>query len=168
MGSGTARATTDAGPAVGDLAPAFTLPTTTGATIRRHDYRGRRHLVLAFAHGPGCAACAALLRDLAARYDAFRAEGAEVLAILPAEAAVAAPLTRDLPYPVLCDRDGGARARYGAQDPDGAPRATLLVADRYGEVVWRATEPDGPAAGHGLAADEALALVELLQVRCSL
>lgn len=167
MVSGTARATTDAGPAVGDLAPAFTLPTTTGATIRRHDYRGRRHLVLAFAHGPGCAACAALLRDLAGRYDAFRAEGAEVLAILPAEACDA-PLARDLPYPVLCDRDGTTRSRYGAQDSDGAPRATLLVADRYGEVVWRATEPDGPAAAHGLAAAEALSLVVLLQVRCSL
>jgi peroxiredoxin Q/BCP len=167
MVGGTTRATTT-GPAVGDLAPAFTLPAATGATIRRHDYRGRRHLVLAFLHDPGCDACVALLRGLAGRYDAFRAEDAEVLAILAVDASEVADLVSDLPYPVLGDRDGAVRARYGAQDPDGMPRATLFVADRYGEIVWRAAEPVGTSPAHGLAADEALSLVELLQVRCSL
>lgn len=35
-------------PQVGELAPDFTLPATTGGTISLAQYRGARHVVLAF------------------------------------------------------------------------------------------------------------------------
>ena len=168
------------GPGVGDLIPPFTLEAVGGGVVRRHDYRGRRHLILVFTHGIGCPSCAALLETLAARYADYRAEGAEVLAFLPADeprCAARADGARALPYPMLCDSEGRARARYGARTPAGEPLAALLVADRYGEVVLRAVADEAPdrstravptAACHGLPLDEVLPLVGLLQVRCSI
>ena len=169
------------GPGVGDLIPPFTLEAVGGGVVRRHDYRGRRHLILAFTHGIGCPSCAALLETLAGRYADYRAEGAEVLAFLPADETgcgaqadgAAAP-----PYPLLCDAGGRVGARYGARTLAGEPLAALLVADRHGEVVLRAvtgegsnsTTPAAPTAAalHGLPLDEVLPLVSLLQVRCSI
>ena len=169
------------GPGVGDLIPPFTLEAMGGGVVRRHDYRGRRHLILVFTHGIGCPSCAALLETLAARYADYRAEGAEVLAFLPADeprCPARADGARALPYPLLCDSEGRARARYGARTPAGEPLAALLVADRHGEVVLRAVAGEGehssaPAAStdtafHGLPLDEVLPLVSLLQVRCSI
>ncbi len=37
-----------AGPGVGDVAPAFALPASTGGTVRLADFAGNRHVVLAF------------------------------------------------------------------------------------------------------------------------
>jgi peroxiredoxin len=169
------------GPAVGDLIPPFTLEAVGGGVVRRHDYRGRRHLILAFTHGVGCPSCAALLEALAGRYADYRAEGAEVLAFLPADESrciAQAGGAAALPYPLLCDAEGRVGARYGARTPAGEPLAALLVADRHGEVVLRAvageasnsSTPAAPtaAAFHGLPLNEVLPLVSLLQVRCSI
>ncbi len=169
------------GPGVGNLIPPFILEAVGGGMVRRHDYRGRRHLILVFTHRAGCPSCAALLEALAARYADYRAEGAEVLAFLPADESRCVAQTDSagaLPYPLLCDADGRVGARYGAQTPTGEPLAALLVADRYGEVVLQAVAGDAsnsstPAAAadaalHGLPLDEVLPLVGLLQVRCSI
>ena len=174
----------------GELLPPFMLPTVGGETIRRHDYRGRRHLALYFADAVDCAACRAALAALAERYSDCRAAGAEVLAILPGsfpallsardggEGREARMTTRPsplaprpsplagAPYPVLCDAEGRVRERYGACTATGEPRAALFVADRYGEIVLRAVAARGE--GHGMPVDEVLPLLELLQVRCAI
>ena len=175
-----AGAEAEAGPQEGELILPFTLTTVAGRVVRRHDYRGRRHLLLFFAHGSGCAACAAVLDGLAARHADYRAEGAEVLAFLPGDGAggrspdpAVAPA---LPYPLLRDDDGRVGERYGARTATGEPRAALFVADRHGEVVLRAVAAEGPVGAaprvpgalHGLPLDEALPLVALLQVRCAI
>ena len=179
----------------GELLPPFTLPAIGGETIRRHDYRGRRHLALYFADAVDCAACRAALDTLAERYGDCRAAGAEVLAILPADSAGdgvegrgpsgegrgasshprSSPLA-GAPYPVLCDAEGRVRERYGACTATGEPRAALFVADRHGEIVLRAVAAHRPVGGdgaprgegHGLPVDEVLPLLELLQVRCAI
>ena len=169
------------GPGVGDLIPPFTLEAVSGGVVRRHDYRGRRHLILVFTHGVGCPSCAALLETLAGHYADYRAEGAEVLAFLPADESRCSAQADDagaLPYPLLCDAGGRVGARYGARTPAGEPLAALLVADRHGEVVLRAVAGEAPnsstpaapadAALHGLPLDQVLPLVGLLQVRCSI
>ena len=169
------------GPGVGDLIPPFTLEAVGGGVVRRHDYRGRRHLILVFTHGTDCPSCAALLETLAGRYADYRAEGTEVLAFLPADESrcvAQADGAVALPYPLLCDAESRVGARYGARTPEGEPLAALLVADRHGEVVLRAvageasnsSTPAAPTAAgfHGLPLDEVLPLVGLLQVRCSI
>src|SRR5919199_2264715 len=93
------------GPGVGDLIPPFALEAVGGGVVRRHDYRGRRHLILVFTHGAGCPSCARLLAALAGRYADYRTEGAEVLAFLPADEApcgARAGGAGALPYPLLC------------------------------------------------------------------
>ena len=159
----------------GELLPPFMLPTVGGETIRRHDYRGRRHLALYFADAVDCAACRAALAALAERYSDCRAAGAEVLAIIPADNAgdgvegrgpsgegrrasshprssALGPQPSPLagaPYPVLCDAEGRVRERYGACTATGEPRAALFVADRHGEIVLRAVAAHRPVGGDG-------------------
>ena len=45
LGAGVSRA---ASPAVGDMAPDFTLATTAGGNTTLSDYRGKKNVVLAF------------------------------------------------------------------------------------------------------------------------
>ncbi len=45
LGAGVSRA---ASPAVGDMAPDFTLATTAGGDASLSDYRGKKNVVLAF------------------------------------------------------------------------------------------------------------------------
>lgn len=158
------------GPQPGELIPPFIARAVDGRAIRRHDYKGRRHLVLFFAHDAGCAACRAALAALAAAYPALREEGGEVLAFLPV-AAGAAGAAEALPYQVVVGEAGELHGRYGARSATGEPLPALFVADRYGEVVLRAIGRVGAADGaprHGLPLDEVLPTLALLQVRCSL
>lgn len=45
---GAAVGANAAGPRVGEVAPAFALPASTGGTVRLADFAGNRHVVLAF------------------------------------------------------------------------------------------------------------------------
>ena len=158
----------------GDLLPPFMLRAVDGATVRRADYRGRRHLVLCFVPEALSAASRALLVALARCHDAHRAAGAETLAVVPAGTAgeEIAQVLRALPYPVLYDAGGVVQAGLGARDAAGEPAPALCVADRYGEIALRAVGRPAPdlsaAADLGLPLDDILPTLELLQVRCSL
>jgi peroxiredoxin len=110
-----------------------------GEAVAPRRYRGRRQLVLVFAHNPGCRQCQDLLSALAARHDDYAEEEAVVLAIVPLPVDEAAGLARDLalPFPVLADSDGSAHARFGALLPGGGYGSDVYVTDRYGEVQAR-------------------------------
>ncbi len=67
--------------AVGDTAPDFTLPAQTGGTVRLHDLRGQKAIVLYFYpkdHTSGCTAEACAFRD---SYEVFTEAGAEVVGV---------------------------------------------------------------------------------------
>lgn len=119
-------------PREGSLLPAFTLPTTDGREVRVRAFRGRRSLAIFFVHGTDCAACTQTLSDAVARYDAYAAEDAEVIAVVPAEPTQVAALRAGLaaPYPVLVDQDAVVFERYRLQ---AGTDAAVLVTDRYGE-----------------------------------
>lgn len=152
------------GLSVGQLIPSFTACTRAGQEITRRQYKGRRHLVLIFTHGAACAGCRALLTALAAGYDACRAEGAEVLAFVPVEAM---PVTGvlEVQFPVLV-APPALYARFGALAPDGAVQPALYLADRYGEVVWRALGDQDDS--HAIEVAEIVPLVERLAMVCAL
>ena len=98
---------------VGQSAPDFTLPTTSGAAFRLAGLRGR-HVVLYFYpkdDTPGCTAEACSFRD---QYEDFRELGAEVVGISSDSEQSHQKFTQKhrLPFELLADTDGKVRKLY--------------------------------------------------------
>ncbi|UYZ64386.1 peroxiredoxin [Hymenobacter weizhouensis] len=105
----------------GELAPDFSLPTTSGDTFRLSDYRGKRAVVLFFYpkdDTPGCTAEACLFRD---QYQDFQDLGAEVVGVSSDSEASHQRFAdkHGLPFPLLADAGGQVRKLYQV------PRAML-------------------------------------------
>jgi peroxiredoxin len=126
----------------GTVVPSFTLPDIAGQPVRRMQYRGRRHLVLAFLPTAGDVGAQAYLRALAGEYAALRETGAEVLVILR-ERVAALEEVGDLvlPFPLLIDADGQVTARFVPPEA----RAGVFVTDRYGELYYSVAAPTATA-----------------------
>jgi peroxiredoxin Q/BCP len=108
---------------IGDQAPDFTLHTTSGATFRLADERGKRAIVLYFYpkdDTPGCTAQACSFRD---QYEDFKDLGAEVIGISSDSEASHQKFTQKhrLPFPLLADEGGQVRKLYEV------PRAMLGI-----------------------------------------
>jgi hypothetical protein len=159
----TSEPTALAGPRVGELIPDFAVQTVDGRQIHRREFKGRRHLVICFAHPQASDGGPGLLGAVAESYDAYRAGRAEALIVLPPAGAAAG---EDYPFPVVADAADVMRSRFGATDG-----AALIIADRYGEVVVRvdSTEVDGaPPEPYGLPLATVLMALEWLEMRCGL
>ncbi|TCO62529.1 thioredoxin-dependent thiol peroxidase [Actinocrispum wychmicini] len=100
---------------VGDAAPEFALPDSTGATVSLSDYRGQSVVVYFYpaAGTPGCTKQACDFRDnLAELNDA----GFDVLGISPDKPAKLAKFVADegLTFPLLSDEDRSVMKEWGA------------------------------------------------------
>ena len=122
---------------VGDPAPDFELPSSTGETVQLSDYQGRSEVVIFFYpkdHSPACTVEACTFRD---SYEAFREAGAEVIGISsdPADSHRRFAERFHLPFVLLSDADGTLRSRYGVPRTLGLfpGRVTYLI-DRDGIV----------------------------------
>ena len=122
---------------VGDLAPDFELPSSTGATIRLSDYRGKSEVVLFFYpkdHSPACTLEACSFRD---SHEAFREAGAVVIGISSDSADSHRRFAERfrLPFVLLSDASGALRERFGVPRTLGVfpGRVTYLI-DREGIV----------------------------------
>jgi len=124
---------------VGQAAPDFTLKTTSGATFRLSDLRGR-HVVLYFYpkdDTPGCTAQACSFRD---EYEDFKELGAEVVGISSDSEKSHQKFTAkyNLPFELLADEKGEVRKLYEV------PRALLgllpgrvtFVIDKEGVIQY--------------------------------
>jgi peroxiredoxin Q/BCP len=116
---------------VGEKAPEFTLPSSTGAPLALSSLLGRKPIVLFFYpkdDTPGCTVEACGFRD---RYEAFGEAGAEVLGVssdsLESHQRFAAK--HKLPMTLLSDADGKVRALYGVRTTLGIlhGRATFVI-----------------------------------------
>ena len=130
-----------ASPAVGDAAPAFTLPDQNGATKSLDDYAGR-WLVLYFYpknDTPGCTTEACNFRDDIFK---FREMGVEVAGVSldDVESHQAFAEKYSLPFTLLSDADQKTATAYGVLTKVGpiayAKRETFIIA------------PDGTIAKH--------------------
>lgn len=125
-------------PAVGTLAPDFTLPSTSGEPVTLSALRGRK-VLLAFFPLAFTSTCTAELCDLSQEYTAFEAAGAVVLPIsvdsVPALRAFKAQerMTVDL----LSDFGREVCRRYGTliEEKYHSARAYVVI-DREGLVRW--------------------------------
>ena len=102
-------------PAVGQVAPAFTLPASGGQTISLSDFKGKKTVVLYFyprADTPGCTKEACGFRDALADYDKANIA---VLGISPDPVKAVDKFSGKfaLNFPLLADEDHAVAEKYG-------------------------------------------------------
>jgi thioredoxin-dependent peroxiredoxin len=128
--------------AVGDTAPAFSLPDADGNTVALKDFAGRRVVVYFYpaAMTSGCTKQACDFRD---NISDFAAAGFAVVGISPDQTAKLTKFRdRDsVPFPLLSDPDRSVLSAYGAygektmygKKVTGVIRSTIVV-DANGKV----------------------------------
>lgn len=116
-------------PCLHSIVPYLCLPDLRGREISLFSYKHQQPVVLVFCNDIG------LLNDFAERYAEYRAENAEIIAVLPVR-----PMSLDWPFPVLLDAAGETAARFAERLP------TILVLDSFNELQARVEGPwkNGP------------------------
>jgi len=151
-------------PAVGQVAPDFTLPSTEDRDISLADFKGKQSVVLYFYprdDTPGCTAEACSFRDLRAL---FNEHGAEILGV-SADTLKSHKKFRhkfQLTFPLLADTDHAVAEQYGVwqlkkymgRQYMGIARTTFVI-DRGGNI--KAVFPNVRVDGH---ADKVLQAVK--------
>lgn len=141
---------------VGDPAPDFALPASTGATIALKDLRGKKVVLYFYPKDdtPGCTKEACGFRDVSAE---LKAAGAEVLGVSADGLASHKRFAEKygLSFPLLADTEKTAANAYGAwgektvmgRKTIGMRRMTFLI-DEQGRIarVWPKVSPEGHAA----------------------
>lgn len=106
------------------LIPNYTGTNSRGETVQLHDYRRQKNLVAILTGAKEYSSLTPLLAELAARYDEFKTEEAEIVLMLR-KGTVEPGDGHTLPFPALVMKD----------DQDAPPPATAVyVADRFGEL----------------------------------
>ena len=100
---------------VGEPAPDFSLPSSTGENVSLADFRGKQSVVLYFYpkdDTPGCTAEACSFRDLSSE---FEKKGAVILGVSPDSLASHGKFRAKygLPFTLLSDQGAGVATRYG-------------------------------------------------------
>jgi len=124
---------------IGDMAPAFSLPSDSGEAVNISDYLGKRPIVLFFYPRDNTAVCtreACAFRD---SYDEFRnIDDAEVFGISsdPVESHKRFSSEYRLPFKLLSDENGAVRGLYGVPRTLGIlPGRVTYVIDGEGIVI---------------------------------
>ena len=146
--------------AVGDKAPAFSLPDADGKTVKLSDYKGRKVIVYFYpaASTPGCTKQACDFRDSLAE---LNGAGLDVVGISPDKPEKLAKFrdNQGLTFPLLSDPDKkmltawgafGEKTMYG-KTVQGVIRSTFLV-DEEGRSPSRSTTSRPPGTSPSCAA----------------
>ncbi len=138
---------------LGDLAPAFTLASTSGRTLSLAELRGRRVVLYFYPKDdtPGCTRESCAFRDNLAR---LRGHGAVVLGVSRDSIGSHEKFKKKhaLPFELLSDPDAEAGKAYGAFGPKmmygkkvvGTIRSTFVI-DEKGRIaaLWSPVRVDG-------------------------
>lgn len=143
---------------VGGVAPDFTLRDQDNNPVNLSDFRGKKHVVLAFYPLDFSPVCSLELPKLQENYEAFRQSGAEVLGIsIDSRWSHAAFVEKlGLSYRLLSDFDRQVSQAYGVLRDEGFAERSLFLLDkqgviRYAEVFEIGTVPDITALQEALA-----------------
>lgn len=127
-----------------DLIPPFELPAVNrGGTVQSWQYKQRKHLVIFFFNGVGCAACCQLLQNFAQQYSRYQSVETEILAIA---SGALEPLQdwlaqTPMPFPMLHDEEGRVLRRYAGLGEGPLP-VGVFVCDRFGELYTQTLVAD--------------------------
>lgn len=125
-------------PAVGDMAPDFTLPGTGGRDYSLQEYRGQA-VVVVFYPGDNTPVCTSQLRSYTGDIGRFEEVGAQVLAISPQDVASHEDFAcrqGGFAFPLLADVDRAVGAAYDIIGPAGFYRRSVFVVDSDGVVRY--------------------------------
>ncbi len=125
------------------VAPAWGLPTETGAWMRSLDWKGKP-ILLMFYLGSGCVHCIEQLNAFAPFSDAFERAGIRLIAVSVdnrndlSKTMSKAKSGGGFPFPILADPELAAFRLYGAYDDfEGQPLHGLFLIDGDGRVRWQ-------------------------------
>jgi thioredoxin-dependent peroxiredoxin len=141
---------------VGDKAPGFALPASTGQTISLQELAGKKVVLYFYPRDdtPGCTKEACGFRD---EHAALQAAGAEVVGVSTDSIRAHTTFTAKygLSFPLLSDADKTVATAYGAWGEKqvrgrtviGMKRMTFLI-DEGGTIrrIWSTVKPEGHAA----------------------
>lgn len=132
----------------GEMMPDFALVSMNGRRVRISDYRGRSNLVLVFCARGNSKETRSFLRQVFEQRWEFEGEEAQVLVIVR-QSKDLSDILKDLPFPVLRDKEGHAHDLAGVAANERNFRPVIYVVDRYGEIrhVCRAGDASHTGAG---------------------
>jgi thioredoxin-dependent peroxiredoxin len=124
-------------PAVGDVAPDFTLPGTGGADVSLRSFRGVP-VMLVFYPGDDTRVCTMQLNEYNDELAAFDDLGARVVGLSPQsiESHEAFVAKYGFRFPLLADTAKTVGAAYGVLGPLGFYRRSVFVIDRDGVIRY--------------------------------
>ena len=151
---------------VGDTAPDFTLPSTTGKSVTLSDFRGKKAVVLAFFPAAFTGGCTAEMQKYQLGVDKFQTGDTQVFGIStdnsPSQKEFATKL--NLAFPLLSDfADRKVASEYGVLVPNrGVANRVTFVVDADGKIAFMeqgkdAIETMGAAEACGRLAHRAAA-----------
>ncbi len=122
---------------IGDRAPDFTLPGTSGSTYSLADFAGQP-LVLVFYPGDDTPVCTRQLNSYNEGVDQFADLDAQVVAISAQDVASHDAFSdkHGFQFPLLADVDKEVAGRYGTLGPLGFPRRSIFIIDADGIVRY--------------------------------
>jgi len=129
------------GPQVGDPAPDFTLPSTSGeVTLSARLATGP--VLLVFYPGDDTPVCTRQLCNYRDNLDVFAELDIQVVAINPQSESSHGKFAskHDLPFPLVSDAGGAVCKAYGAVNFLGMAKRALVLVGRDGRVRWRRSD----------------------------
>ena len=136
---------------VGDVAPDFELPASSGRTIGLNDYRGKKNVLLAFYPFAFSPVCSLQLPGLQENLGKFVDLNTEVLGISVdsrhSSEAFAAHL--HLEFPLLSDFDKRVTKAYDVLREGGFAERALFVIDQTGQIVYAHINAIGEVPDNG-------------------
>ena len=127
--------------AVGSEAPDFELPNQTRRKVRLSDYRGKKHVVLAFHPLAFTPVCSAQMQAYEQASERFAALDAVVFGISldagPSKVAWAQSLG-GISFELLSDfhPHGQVASAYGVMRADGISERAIFIVNKAGKIVW--------------------------------
>ncbi len=102
---------------IGEVPPAFRLPSGQGPEVGPEDYRGQRNLVVWFTKGIGCPFCRRHMTQLVHGYPRISALNAEILEVSLTKLDRARFYVSHyrIPFPYLCDPYYSVRREWGLE-----------------------------------------------------
>lgn len=123
--------------AVGEKAPQFKLPSTSGEISLAEELK-KGPVLLVFYPGDDTPVCTKQLCNYRDNFDWFGDIGIRVIAINPQsmDSHTAFATKHKLPFPVVSDADGEVCRAYKARSFLGTTRRALVLIGRDGKVKW--------------------------------